>query len=240
MRTLIGSNLKIEQLSENAFNLDTILLANFVRVQYRTKTIIDVGTGNGSIALYLTQKANAKVIGIEIQEHLAEMAINNVKINDLENSINIVCCDIKKEYKSYKDIDCIVSNPPFFKVNDKTKINEIDEKAISRHEISLNVLELIEASSYMLRTGGRLFIIHRPERLFEIIEHANKNRMSVKRVRFVHPYLNASANHVLIEMHKDGKIELVVEKPLILYKEKHEMTEELQGIYSNNNYKEER
>ena len=237
MRTLIGTTLLINQSKENSFNLDTILLSNFVNITFNAKKVIDLGCGNGAISLYLSSKTTSKIIGIEIQNHLAQNAIQNVLCNNLNEQIEIVCNDIKKCYIEYRNIDCIVSNPPFFKVNAKTKTNELDEKSIARHEVALNLDELLEISSYMLKTGGKLFMIHRPERLLEILDISKRNRLAVKRIRFVHPYDNKNANHLLIELHKDGKMELVIEPPLVLYEKKNDMTKELLNIYQNNNYR---
>lgn len=229
LRTLLGTNLMIEQNSRQAFNLDTILLANFVKIPVKTKTVMDFGTGAGAVMLYLSQKTKADIIGVEIQESRYLSALHNIKINHLEDQLSCIHQDIK--LLEHQDIDCIVSNPPFFKVTETSNLNENEDDTIARHEVMLNLRELIESASRVLKFGGHFFMIHRPDRFAEIVSTFNDYQLEIKRVRFVHPYLNQKANHVLIEAIKNGQPGMTLEPPLILYYEKHILTKEMVDIY---------
>ncbi len=228
-RTLLGTDLLIEQQTTNAFNLDTVLLANFIKIPAKTKLILDVGTGNGALMLYLSQKTKAKIIGIEVQEERYVQAVKNIELNHLSDRLSC----IHKNYNQieYKNVDCIISNPPFFKLTEKANINESEDSAIARHEILLNLEELIFNVSKHLKFGGHFFMIHRPDRLVEIIKVMSKNQLEIKRLRFVHPYVDAKANHVLIEAIKNGNEGITLEPPLILYTDKHIFSKEIIKIY---------
>lgn len=229
LRTLIGTDLFIEQTESQAFNLDTILLANFAKIPYRAKHILDIGTGVGGLMLYLSQKTRAKITGIEIQESRYQQAIHNININHLSSRLSCVLSDIKA--LKFKDVDYIISNPPFFKVDEESHLSTTEEDRIARHEITLTLDELIQTSASFLKNGGYFTMIHRPERFEEIARIMMKNQMTIKRIRFVHPYLNKKANHLLIEAMKNGNPGLMVEPPLILYYDKHIMTKELIELY---------
>lgn len=218
----------IDQDRGHAFNLDTVLLADFVKLPYRIKHVIDVGTGNGAIALYLSEKTKAKITAIEIQESRYLKAKDNVSLNQLEHQIEV----IHKDYldTAYMHIDAIVCNPPFFKVNDSSLLNEEESITIARHEVKLDLESLIKKVSEQLKFGGKFFMIHRPDRLSDIFEYTKKYQLELKRLKFVHPYVDKTANHILVECVKQGGKELILEPPLILYKEKHNLTEQAKKI----------
>ena len=229
LRTLLGTNLMIDQKGRQAFNLDTILLADFVKVPAKTKTLMDFGTGAGALMLYMSKKTKASIIGIEIQEERYYQALYNIKLNHLESQLSVQNQDVRK--LEMKNVDCIISNPPFFKVSESSNTNESEDDTIARHEVMLTLDELIQSVSRTLKFGGHFYMIHRPDRFAEIISVMNKYQMEAKRVRFVHPYLNSHANHVLIEAIKNGQPGIVLESPLILYIEKHILTKEMVDIY---------
>ena len=229
LRTLLGTDLWIEQNSRQAFNLDTILLAHFVKIPFRSKTVLDIGTGAGPLMLYMSKKTNAKIIGIEIQEERYLQAKKNIEMNHLEHQLTCINLDVKD--LKMKDVDVIVSNPPFFKVNETSLVNETEEDRIARHEVSLTLEELIAVVSKTLKFGGYFHMIHRPDRFGEIVLLLEKYQLTPKRVQFVHPYVDQPANHLLIEAMKQGSPGLTVEKPLILYIEKHVLTKEMTDIY---------
>ena len=227
-RQLINSKLWVEQKRGHAFNLDTVLLANFIHLNYRIKKVLDVGTGNGSLALYLSEQTKAKIIGIEIQENRYKQAIHNVAINKLESRIEIVHEDYLKT--TYKDVDVIVSNPPFFKVDEHSNLNTDDSITVARHEIHLDLESLLKKVSEQLKFSGKFFMIHRPNRLIELIKLCEKYHLTLKRLQLVYPYSNKQANHILVECVKHGGEQMIIEPPLILYKEKHKLTEQAEKI----------
>ena len=229
LRTLIGTDLWIEQTESQAFNLDTILLASFAKIPYRTKQILDIGTGVGGLMLYLSQKTNAKITGIEIQANRYEQALKNIQINHLETQLSCVLSDVRT--LKYKDVDYIITNPPFFKVDEDSHLSMTKEDLIARHEINLTLEELIKTSASFLKNGGYIALIHRPDRFEEIARLMEKYDMVMKRIRFVHPYSHKKANHILVEAMKKGKPGLIIEPPIILYHDKHIMTKELIDLY---------
>jgi tRNA1Val (adenine37-N6)-methyltransferase len=231
-RQLIGSDLWIEQDPDQAFNLDTILLKDFIRVPKKTTRILDFGTGTGVLMLYVSEKTKAKITGIELQETRYQKALINIKLNALDHQLSCVLKDINSlDLNDFKDIDLIVSNPPFFKLNDQQKTNLSDEKTIARHEVAMTLEQLIMKAALCLKFGGSFQLIHRPDRLGELVSLMQKYHFEVKRIKMVHPYAHQKANHVLIEATKNGKPGVIVEPPMILYQEKHQMTDALKKLY---------
>lgn len=214
------------------FGIDAVLLSSFAKVKRKDK-VVDLGTGTGIIPLLLYGKYNPeKIVGVEIQTDVAEMAERSVSLNNLNDKISIHKGDIKN---CYKDIginiyDVVVSNPPYKKGNTGL-INPEDKKAISRHEILISLDELIFSASRLLKGGGRFYMIHRPERLKDIILGLDKNKFNPRRIRFVHPYVNKKPTMVLVEAVKSGGDFLSIEEPLYVYNEDGSYTEEVLKIY---------
>lgn len=228
LRTLLGTDLWIDQKSSQAFNLDTVLLAHFIKVPAKSKIVLDLGTGAGALMLYLSTKTKAKIIGVEVQEDRYLQALKNVELNHLQNQLFCLNQDIKT--LKMKNVDCIVSNPPFFKVTETSNINDNDDETIARHEVLINLEELVSTVSKTLKFAGHFFMIHRPNRFAELVSIMQKYQLEIKRVRFVHPYIDHKANHVLIHAIKNGQPESIIEAPLVLYKEKHIFTDEMNKI----------
>lgn len=229
IRTLLGTNLSILQDREQSFNLDSILLSRFARIPAKAKTVLDLGTGTGSVMLSLSEKTRADIIGVEIQKRLADLAQKNIELNGLEHRLRVIHGDLKD--LEIKKVCCIVTNPPYFKVTPDARINDSDERAIARHELKVTFKELARSAGRLLKTGGYLYLIHRPERLLEITRELKEENIEVKRLRFVHPYADRQPNHVLIHAVKDGETGLSVDPPLILYREKNVCSDELETMY---------
>ena len=138
------------------FSLDSVLLPNFVSITKNVKNILDIGCGNAPIPLILSTKTNAKIVGVEIQKEAYELAIESIKINDLEEQISIVNADINDIYKNYEvgSFDLITCNPPFFKYQEDSNINKNDYKTFARHEIKLNLEQIMKISKYLLNNNG--------------------------------------------------------------------------------------
>lgn len=233
---LLGyENLKIYQ-NTNMFNfsLDSVLLANFVTINQNIKKILDIGCGNAVIPLILSTKTDALIDGIEIQEKSYELAIKSVELNKLQDKINIINDDIKNYYKNCETetYDVIVSNPPYFKVNENSNINDSEYKTIARHEVTLNVEELIVISKKLLKNKGKLAIVHRPERLIEIINVMKKNNIEPKKICFIYPKKDKEANILLVEGVKNGLPGLKIMPPIYSHNEDGSYTEELQKYFS--------
>lgn len=219
------------------FSLDSILLANFVTIKKNDKVIVDLGTGNGPIPLYMSLNTNALIYGIEIQKKSYDLALKSVKINNKEGQIKIINDNIKNTTSllGVASCDIVVSNPPFFKyIEGKSNINKNDEKTIARHEVLITLEELVQEASTLLKNGGTFAMVHRPDRLLDILTVCSKYHLEPKRLRFVYPKVDAKCNHILIECRKDGLPGgLQVLPPLIIHTNDNEHTEEVLKIYKN-------
>ena len=228
-------NLKIIQ-NKNyfCFGMDSILLSDFAKEIKKGSKIADLGTGTGILPILLCAKTqNTKVVGIEIQKEMAEMANKSVLLNDLQVRIEIICEDIKNLKEKYEkgSFDAIVTNPPY-KKQGTGKINENDKKLISRHEITANLEDFILATSYLLKDQGSFYMVHRPERLADILVTLRYYKLEPKILRMVYPNQGKEPNLVLIKAVKNAKPFLKVEKPLFVYKKDGEYTEEILKIYN--------
>ena len=215
-----------------SFSLDSVMLANFATIRLRDKLICDLGCGNGVIPLILSLRTNKNIVGVEIQEKLANMAKKSVIYNDLTEQISIINCNMKDYVceDTFESFDLITCNPPYFKVNDKNYFNDSYEKMIARHEIEINLSELLLVVNKLLKNNGNFAIVHRPERLLEIFDLYRKNGIEPKRLRFVYEKISKESTLVLIEGQKNGKPGLKIENPLILYNEDGSMSEEYSNL----------
>jgi len=228
-------NLKIIQ-NPNffCFGMDAVLLSWFV--SKHTKgciDIIDLGTGTGIIPLLLYGKTKAKsIIGLEIQEPLVEMARRSMAINGLTDQIKILHGDIKNPGEEVvpNHYDVVVSNPPYMRADAGLK-NAQDTKTISRHEILCSIEDILIFSKRMLKDRGHLFLVHRPERLADIISLMREYKIEVKHLQFVYPAIHKQANLVLIEGRKGGRPGLKTEAPLIVYNEEGRYCDAIYDIY---------
>lgn len=217
---LTESQLKIIQSREVfSFSLDAVLLARFARFPKNGRAA-DFCSGNGVIALLSTDKTDAHIDAIEIQPRVAEIARRNVIMNGLEERITVIEADLKEYALTAGNgiYDVITVNPPYMKsAAGDTNINE--HYAIARHEIYCNIEDIAKASVKLLRPGGKLFMVHRPSRLVDITEALRKWKIEPKVIQFVHSNINSEANMVLIEATRDGKPDIRVLPPQIVYNE---------------------
>lgn len=218
---LLGyKNLKIYQDTDMFnFSLDSVLLPNFVTIRTRCENILDIGSGNAVIPLILSTKTKANIIGIEIQKESYELGIDTVNLNMLQDRIKLINDDINNFYKNCESdmFDVITCNPPYFKVYGGSKLNNKNSKVLARHEKSLNLDDIFRISKKLLKNNGVISIVHRPDRLVEIIEVMKKNNIEPKRIRFVYPKRNKDSNMILVEGSKNGKPGIKVEYPLIVH-----------------------
>lgn len=234
---LLGyENIKIIQNDDMfRFSLDSILLAHFVQVNYNTKRIIDLGCGNAPIPLFLTLKTKAKIYGIEIQKEVASIAFRSVKLNNFEDQIEIVNADFKGIYKQNfaNSFDIVISNPPYFKYYPTNHVNKNDYLTIARHEVMANLDDVVGEARKLLIDGGALYLVHRTERLAEIISTLEKYNFQVKRMQFIYSKVKSNESlTVLIEAKKNRNIGLKVMKPMYIYNENDEYTEEVKKIFN--------
>lgn len=217
-----------------AFSIDSMLLGDFVKIKKNTKRIMDLCTGNAAIPLYLSVKTKAEIHGVEIQEKVYEMAAKGVLINHLENQIHLYHQDLKGISKNVGKLsfDIVTANPPFFKVPNEPHLNKNEYLSIARHEVMLTLEELIIEAHALLNNGGSFYLVHRPDRLTDILSLLRKHDLEPKRLRLVQPRRNTKPNHVLIEAVKN-RLEggLIVETPLVVY-HKDNWTKAILDIYN--------
>lgn len=218
------------------FSLDSVLLPNFISLNKNIKNVMDIGCGNAPIPLILSTKTNARIIGIELQKEVCEMAKESININNLDKQIEIVNADINKIYKDYEvgSFDFITCNPPYFKYTDTSNVNLNDYKTLARHEIKLNIEQIMTISKYLLNNNGVIGIVHRPERLSDIVQAMRNNNIEPKRIQFVYPHENSEANIVLIEGRKNGRPGVKILPPLISHDSNGQYTDEIKIYFENN------
>lgn len=229
---LLTHDLRIIQSDEVfSFSMDAVLLARFASVPPKGR-ILDLCTGNGVIPLLLTTRSKATIEGIEIQPRLADMARRSVRMNGLDDHIEIREGDLRELYKEtgHGVYDAITVNPPYMPLNGSDlKLNS--HQAIARHEIHCTLEDVLQASSRLVRPGGKINMVHKPQRLGDLIALMRQYRLEPKRIRFVHPRANVEANMVLIEALRDGKPEVRILPPLIVYNEQNQYSPEMLKIY---------
>ena len=232
---LLGyKDLKIVQDNEMFnFSLDSVLLPNFVTLNKKINKVMDIGCGNAPIPLILSTLTTADIIGVEIQKESFDLAMESVKINNLENRIKIINDDINELYKSLESdsIDVITCNPPYFKVTENSNFNESSYKTIARHEVMLDLPRLFKIAKKLLKNNGNIAIVHRPERLIDIIEEMRKNNIEPKRIQFVHPKKDAEANILLVEGTKNGKPGIKILPPIYSHKDDGNYTDEISKYF---------
>ena len=228
-------NLKIIQNKDGfCFGIDSILLTDFAKNIKPNSKVIDLGTGTGIITILLYGKTkNTKFVGVEIQPEVAEMANRSVKLNLLENNIEILNTNILELSKIYNrgSFDVVTTNPPYKKINTGV-INENNKKLISRHEITASLEDFIRTASFLLKDLGEFYMVHRPDRLVDIFYEMRKNKIEPKKIKFIYPNKNKKANLVLIKGIKNGKQFLEFENNLYVYNEDGNYTDEILKIYN--------
>ncbi|KIR02355.1 tRNA (adenine37-N(6)-)-methyltransferase TrmN6 [Lachnospiraceae bacterium TWA4] len=214
------------------FGMDAVLLSDFSVVK-KNEQVLDLGTGTGILPILLEAKSEGKhFTGLEIQVDVANMASRSVELNQLEEKISIVCGDIKEastifEANSFNVITC---NPPYMKP-DIAIVNPKEPKAIARHEVLCEFEDIAREASRLLKPKGRFYMVHRPRRLMDLLTTLRNYHLEPKRIRFVHPYQDKPANMILLEAVYQSGTQMIVEPPLIVYKEVGQYTPEIYKIY---------
>ena len=235
VNNLLNKNLKIIQRTDFFnFSLDSLLVANFLSVGRGVNKIVDLGTGNGAIPLFLSERTKAKITGIEIQKISAELAKRNIELNNLSEQIEIINDDMKNWKKYFKtgSQDAVVSNPPFFKFHGNEELlNDLDQLTLARHEISITLEEIIETASFLLKDKGYFAMVHRPDRFLEILDTMRKYGIIPKKVRFCHSKIDKQAKILLVEGIKFGAEGLTVLPPLISHNSDGKYSQEVLELF---------
>ncbi|HHY81771.1 MAG TPA: tRNA1(Val) (adenine(37)-N6)-methyltransferase [Clostridiales bacterium] len=222
----------IQNTQKFCFGTDAILLSHFAGIRNNDR-VVDLGTGTGIIPILLAGRAeNAKIYGVEIQADMAEMADRSIKLNRLESRVEIIRCDLKEapDILGKGKFSLVVSNPPYKKAGSGIH-NPEDSKAIARHEILCTLEDILSSASRLLAIGGRFAMVHRPDRMIDVLVGMRQFHLEPKRIRMVHPQVNKPPNLVLIEAAFHGRPFLNWLPPLFIYDDKLNYTDELKEIY---------
>lgn len=214
------------------FGMDSVLLSDFADLKKKS-IVVDLGTGTGIIPLLLWGKKEPhKIYGIEIQDEVAEMAKRSVTMNNLDEKIEILNIDMKEVEDHIKNnsVDAVVTNPPYVESNGGI-VNPEDKKALSRHEISCSLEDVIRTSARLLKHHGRFYMVHRPYRMADIIELMRKYKLEPKKMRLVYPRQGKNPNMILVKGVKGGNPEMNIDPPLYVYKDEENYTDEIYEIY---------
>jgi tRNA1Val (adenine37-N6)-methyltransferase len=224
----------IQNIDGFCFGIDSVLLSNYAKNIRKGATIVDIGTGTGIISILLSAKTiDTKITGIEIQEEVAEMAKRSVKLNNLEDRINIENINIKDVFSkiSPNTIDAVVTNPPYMKENTGA-INIEKKKLISRHEVECTLEDVISISYKLLKSKGEFYMVHRAERIVDILYNLRKYKLEPKNIRFIHSKADKEPNLVLLKCVKDAGHGLRIDKSLVVYDKSGNYTDEILEIYN--------
>ena len=197
-------------------NSDTSLLANFMKIKKGEK-VLDVGTNNGALLLAANTYEPSFLYGIDIQQEAIEVAQYNMEKHNIEN-VSLVCEDFKTV--CLPKVNVILCNPPYFKVHQNSNLNEAETLRKARHETFLQLTDLCQKVSSLLDEKGRFYMVHRANRVSEIMSELRKHRLEVRTLQFVYDENKAEAVSVLIEAIKDGKVNAHVLTPIYLKRQK--------------------
>lgn len=198
------------------FSLDSLLLAEFISLRQSDKLILDMCTGNAPVPLVLSLKTDAKIIGFELQKDIAELACESISINGLDKQIKVINDDVKNidEFFKPNSFDVITCNPPYFKVNDDKNKNKNDYLTLARHEIAIDLETIFKLVNRFLKDNGNFYMVHRSERLDEIIIFANKYRLNVKEIQFISTKMNNNPSTILVKCVKNSKLGVKIKKEI--------------------------
>ncbi len=214
------------------FGIDAVILSGFAEVK-KGERVIDLCTGTGVIPILLEAKTEGgHFTGLEIQPESAEMAVRSVLLNNLQDKVTIDQGDVKNTEALYRasSFDVVTVNPPYMNDGGGLK-NGFSPKTIARHEVLCTLEDVISASARLLAPQGRLYMVHRPHRMTDIMVTLRKYRLEPKRLRFVHSFADREPVMVLIEAVSNGRPMVKVMPPLVVYKDDRSYTDEIMKIY---------
>ena len=229
------NNLKIIQNTEGfCFGIDSVLLSNFAGNIKKQSKVLDLGTGTGIIPILLCAKTQLKkVVGVEIQEEVYEMTKRSIELNNLNDKFEVINANILELNKIFNKntFDVVITNPPYKKKNTGI-LNENNKKIISRHEVTATLEDFIKIAKDMLKDKGEFYMVHRQDRLVDIISIMRNYKIEPKQIRLVYSDKNQPANLVLIKGIKNARPFLKFEKNLYIYDENKNYSEEIKKIYN--------
>jgi len=222
------------------FGMDSVLLANKVKGTNKDTVVVDLGTGSAVMPVIIAEKNNVKrIIGVELQQKMYDLAIKNVEYNKLQDKVSVLKANLKSvdsirkyviEITGKDNVDIVISNPPYKKVGTGSK-NEVDEKYIARHEVECELEDIFKTASKLLKFKGKLCLVHKPERIADLISMARKYNLEPKEIQFLQPTITKKPSIVLIEYVLGGGNECVVLPNIIEYDEDGKYTKDILNTY---------
>lgn len=231
--TLFGGRLRIRQSRAGyRFSMDAVVIAHHADI-HAADRVLDLGTGCGVIALIIARlHPDTTVFGVEIQKDQADIAAENVLDNGLGTRVTILHQDLKTLSPPRTDgaVDVVICNPPHIEKS-CGRINVNDGHAVSRHEITITLDELMAVAEKMLTPSGRLIMIYPAERLADLLDRMRAYGIEPKKMTILHTKADANAKRVLIEGVKGGRPGLKISKPLIIHNDDGTYTKAAQQIF---------
>ncbi len=217
--------------SDFCYGVDAVILADFASAG-AGKRIVDLGCGNGIIPIILSHKTKGThITGVEVKTDTSELAKENVKMNGLEDRIEIIGCDIMEFEIEPESFDTVVTNPPYVASGSGQKNHNKNSKMTARHETTAGLNDFIKLSSELLKNKGELYLVHRPSRTVEIINTLSRHNLEPKIIRYVSPKLGKNPNIMLVKATKNGGPEVEILEPLYVHNEDSSYTDEIMRIY---------
>ncbi|MGY3742205.1 tRNA1(Val) (adenine(37)-N6)-methyltransferase [Leuconostoc inhae] len=217
-----------------SYSLDAILLAHFADVKGKGRGLtVDLGAGTGAVGLFYAPKVAGLIKLVEIQPELAEMAERSIAMNELQDRVSILQSDMKTIFDDIQpgSVETVLSNPPYFPLNDATKTNQDEHYELARHELTIDLPGLAQVANKLLKNNGKFYMVHRPERLADIFSAFSARKLMIKRIQFVYGKADREANMVLIEAIKAGRSGGVrIMPPIVAYKQTNDYTKQVQNI----------
>ncbi len=209
----IDENIQLYQDDEHfRFNTDTKLLAKFVRLK-KQERVLDIGTNNAAILVYLDHFNVKELVGVEVLEETSKLAQKNV-----DTFIKHPCKIVNLPIQEYKDdlFDVVVSNPPYFKLNANQKPETMTYRHLGRMEENLTLEELVLHANRLLKSYGRFYFVHRPNRLNEINKVLYDNHFSIRNIQFAYDHRDNKVKSVLVEAIKESNCDMNVLEPIYI------------------------
>ncbi len=232
---LFSSNIQIIQNRQVfSYSIDSVLLSRFPKLPLKKGVVVDLCSGNGAVGLFASTRTKAQIIQVELQERLADMNRRSIQLNALEDQLHVIQDDLANltNHIPRSHVDTILCNPPYFKVDKTSNLNDSEHYLLARHEIATNLDQICQVAQQVLKSNGHLAMVHRPDRFFDILDTLRNYKLAPKRIQFVYPKASKEANMLLIEAIKDGSTDgLKILPPLIVHEENGDYTPAIREIY---------
>lgn len=234
---LFSTDVKIIQNKEVfSYSVDSVLLSRFPRLP-KKGLIVDLCSGNGAVGLFASSMTKATIVQVEIQERLADMNRRSIELNGLGDQVSVINDNLNQlpEHIGRSKVDLILCNPPYFKVDKESNLNESEHYLLARHEVTTNLDQICYTAQQVLKSNGRLAMVHRPDRFLDILDTLKTYKLAPKRLQFIYPKAGKGANMLLIEAIKDGSPDgLKILPPLVVHEDNGDYTAAIREIYYGN------